>query len=137
MMEDIKIDSTEMSDLEGSSAFSDSSAKYTKKGGSNSVYPDPVADQLLGLYNSLGLANNESLKYAVLASPIATIAVFYVCISSSTSALISFIAWSFSVIFILVSFWILCEILLKDQGPRAMQEIAEVIREGSEGFFIT
>jgi H+-translocating diphosphatase len=31
----------------------------------------------------------------------------------------------------------LCEILNKDQGPRAMQEIAEVIREGSEGFFIT
>ena len=137
MMEDIKIDSTEMSDLEGSSAFSDSSAKYTKKGGSNSVYPDPVADQLLGLYNSLGLANNESLKYAVLASPIASIAVFYVCFSSSTSALISFIAWNFSIIFMLVSFWILCEILLKDQGPRAMQEIAEVIREGSEGFFIT
>jgi len=137
MMEDIKIDSTEMSDLEGSSAFSDSSAKYTKKGGSNSVYPDPVADQLLSLYNSLGLANNESLKYAVLASPIASIAVFYVCFSSSTSALISFIAWNFSIIFMLVSFWILCEILLKDQGPRAMQEIAEVIREGSEGFFIT
>ena len=43
MMEDIKIDSTEMSDLEGS-AFSDSSAKYTKKGGSNSMFPDPVAD---------------------------------------------------------------------------------------------
>ena len=137
MMEDIKIDSTEMSDLEGSSAFSDSSAKYTKKGGSNSVYPDPVADQLLSLYNSLGLAYNESLKYAVLASPMASIAVFYVCFSSSTSALISFIAWNFSIIFMLVSFWILCEILLKDQGPRAMQEIAEVIREGSEGFFIT
>ena len=137
MMEDIKIDSTEMSDLEGSSAFSDANAKYTKKGGSNSVYPDPVADQLLNIYSSIGLANNDTLKYAILASPIPTIAVFYICFSSSTSALISFIAWDFSVIFILISFWMLCEILLKDQGPRGMQEIAEVIREGSEGFFIT
>lgn len=112
-MEDINIDSTEMSDLEGS-AFSDANAMYTKKGASNSVYPDPVADQLLGIYNSLGLAHNDTLKYAILASPIPSIAVFYICISSSTSALISFIAWSFSVIFILISFWILCEILLKD-----------------------
>lgn len=31
----------------------------------------------------------------------------------------------------------LCEILKKDCGPRNMQDIAEVIREGSEGFFIT
>jgi hypothetical protein len=126
-----------MSDLEGS-AFSDSNAKYSKKGGSgNSMYPDPVADQLLQIYSSLGLAHNESLKYAILASPLLVITIFYMCISSSTSALICFIAWTFSIVFIAISFWMLCEILLKDQGPRAMQEIAEVIREGSEGFFIT
>ena len=69
--------------------------------------------------------------------PLFLIAAFYVCISSSTSALITFIAWIFSVVFICISFWMLCEILLKDQGPRGMQEIAEVIREGSEGFFVT
>ena len=33
--------------------------------------------------------------------------------------------------------WILCEILMKDAGPKNMQDIAEVIKEGSEGFFIT
>jgi Na+/H+-translocating membrane pyrophosphatase len=38
---------------------------------------------------------------------------------------------------VMIAIWMLCEILLKDQGPRAMQEVAEVIREGSEGFFIT
>lgn len=85
----------------------------------------------------MGLAHNETLKYAILASPIFLITAFYVCISSSTSALISFIAWNFSIVFIGISLWMLCEILMKDQGPRAMQEIAEVIREGSEGFFIT
>lgn len=31
----------------------------------------------------------------------------------------------------------LCEILKKDVGPKKMQDIAEVIREGSEGFFMT
>ena len=31
----------------------------------------------------------------------------------------------------------LCEILQKDSGPRSMQDVAEVIREGSEGFFVT
>jgi Na+/H+-translocating membrane pyrophosphatase len=40
-----------------------------------------------------------------------------------------------SIVFLLISLWILCEILKKDTGPRNMQDIAEVIREGSEGFF--
>ena len=51
--------------------------------------------------------------------------------------MIPFIAWTFSIVFVMIAVWMLCEILLKDQGPRAMQEVAEVIREGSEGFFIT
>ena len=70
-------------------------------------------------------------------APIALIATFYICISNSTSSLICFSAFVISICFILVSLWILCDILTKDVGPRAMQEIAEVIREGSEGFFVT
>ena len=58
MMEDIQIDSSmEMEDLEGSAFSNDSSqAKYTKKGGSNSLYPDPTAEALLKFYASMGLA---------------------------------------------------------------------------------
>ena len=70
-------------------------------------------------------------------APIALIASFYICISNSTSSLICFSAFIISICFILVSLWILCDILTKDVGPRAMQEIAEVLREGSEGFFVT
>jgi Na+/H+-translocating membrane pyrophosphatase len=70
-------------------------------------------------------------------APIALIATFYICISNSTSSIICFSAFIISICFILISMWILCDILTKDVGPRAMQEIAEVIREGSEGFFVT
>lgn len=101
------------------------------------LYPDPIADQLLQIYQSLNLQEYENLKFAFLAIPIFLIVFFYVFISSSTSSLISFTAWNFSILFIIISIWILCEILNKDTGPKAMQDIAEVIREGSEGFFIT
>ena len=51
--------------------------------------------------------------------------------------MISFSAWTFSIVFIGISMTILCEILMKDVGPKSMQDIAEVIRLGSEGFFVT
>lgn len=65
------------------------------------------------------------------------IAVFYLFVSNSQSSMISFSAWTFSVVFCIIAMNLLCEILNKDTGPRNMQDIAEVIREGSEGFFIT
>ena len=77
------------------------------------------------------------MKFGIIGVPFVLITFFYLFISSSTSSLISFTAWNFSLLFIIISVWILCEILNKDVGPKAMQDIAEVIREGSEGFFIT
>lgn len=101
------------------------------------MYPDPIADQLLGIYQSLNLEEYDKLKFAFIGIPFVLITFFYMFVSSSTSSLISFTAWNFSILFIFISLWILCEILNKDVGPKAMQDIAEVIREGSEGFFIT
>jgi len=121
----------DIEDLDGGKTTS----QYQKR--RNTLYPDPIADQLLGIYQSLNLQENEVIKYGVIAVPIVSIVLFYVFISQSTSSLISFSAWNFSVLFIFISVWILCEILNKDVGPKAMQDIAEVIREGSEGFFIT
>ena len=77
------------------------------------------------------------LKYGLLASPLVIILVFSIVVSNSTSTLICFTAWVFSILFMGIGMWILCEILAKDEGPRAMQDIAVVIREGSEGFFAT
>ena len=62
---------------------------------------------------------------------------FYMFVAPSTSCLISFSAFVISIVFLAISGIMLCEILKKDIGPRAMQDIAEVIREGSEGFFVT
>ena len=113
---------TEMTDLEGDSfggsAFSDSPNKGTT--GSHEVYPDPVADKLLNYYRGFGLDKNESLRYGIMAAPLSAIVVFYVLISSSTSSIISFSAFVFSIIFLLVSMWMLCDILLRDIGPRGM-----------------
>ena len=71
-----------------------------------------------------------------LSGPLA-ILVFYVLVSQSASNLIAFSSFSISLQFIVFSMWILGWILDKDIGPRSMQEIAEPIREGSEGFFKT
>jgi len=73
----------------------------------------------------------------ICAAPISLLVLFYLFVSSSNSCLISFTAWTFSIVFLIIAMYILCEILNKDTGPRNMQDIAEVIREGSEGFFIT
>jgi inorganic pyrophosphatase len=42
-----------------------------------------------------------------------------------------------AITYIIFSMWLLGWILEKDIGPRSMQEVAEPIKEGSEGFFIT
>jgi len=76
------------------------------------------------------------LKYVLMVAPIGIITLFYLFVSTTTSTMISFSAFVVSITFLGVSFIIVCEILKKDVGPRSMQEIAEVIREGSEGFFM-
>jgi Na+/H+-translocating membrane pyrophosphatase len=96
-----------------------------------------LADFLLGYYKSFNLDTNVTLRFSILFSPLLLILLFYLFVSHATSTIISFAAFVFSQVFILVSLWILCDILSKDLGPRSMQDIAYVIREGSEGFFVT
>lgn len=119
----------EMEDLEGES--------LTRGSVNNIVYKDPIADMLLGYYKGMNLQEGETTRYILLASPLSLILVFYIFISQSTSSIITFTAFIFSIVFLGISMWMLCDILTKDSGPRGMQDIAEVIREGSEGFFVT
>ena len=65
------------------------------------------------------------------------IVTFSLFVSSSQSSLIAFVALINSMMFIGISIWLLGWILDKDIGPRSMQEIAETIKEGAEGFFMT
>lgn len=130
-MEDIEIDQMKHQDLEGDSTYQPSKMKAT------TTLADPVADALLSYYRLLNLDQMETFRYVLIGSPLALIVLFYLFISQTTSSLISFTAFIFSIVFIMVSLVMLCEILKKDQGPKSMQEIADVIREGSEGFFVT
>ena len=66
-----------------------------------------------------------------------SILLFTVFISNTTANIIGFTAFVVSCGFIVFSLWLLGQILDNSCGTRAMQVIAEPIREGSEGFFIT
>jgi hypothetical protein len=111
--------------------------KLTSRKPSSVVYEDPVADLLLKYYSKITMDDNEMVRFVFLAAPFGIIMFFYMFVSNSTSSMISFTAFIVSLVFLGVSMWMLCEILKKDVGPRSMQDIAEVIREGSEGFFMT
>ena len=78
-----------------------------------------------------------AVRIALAVSPLVLIMLFYMFISSSTSNIIAFTALVISLVFVAISMWILCWILDKDCGSRAMQDISDPIKEGSEGFFIT
>lgn len=75
------------------------------------LYPDPIADRLLEIYQSMKLKEYEFVKFGLIAFPFIIITLFYMFVSQSTSSLISFTAWNMSIFFVFVSLWILCEIL--------------------------
>lgn len=61
-----------------------------------------------------------AIRIAIAVSPLVLIMLFYVFISSSTSNIIAFTALVISLVFVAISMWILCWILDKDCGSRAM-----------------
>jgi Na+/H+-translocating membrane pyrophosphatase len=79
----------------------------------------------------------KGVKLGIMVSPIFMILAFTIFVSNTTSNVIAFSALVISLAFIGISMWMLCWILDKDQGTRAMQDISDSIKEGSEGFFIT
>ena len=79
----------------------------------------------------------NGVKIAAGLAPFVVILMFYLFVSNTTSNIIAFTALVVSLVFMGISIWILCWILDKDQGTRAMQDISDPIKEGSEGFFIT
>jgi H+-translocating diphosphatase len=78
-----------------------------------------------------------AVKVGVAACGPAAILLFATCISSTASTLVAFVTLTISLMFVGISLNMLGWILDKDIGPRSMQEIAEPIKEGSEGFFKT
>lgn len=77
------------------------------------------------------------MKFGALGAIPGSILFFYIFISNSTANLIGFTAFVISVAFIVFSIWMLGSILDNSCGTKAMQDVADPIREGSEGFFMT
>ena len=98
---------------------------------------DYWADYIMQIYRSFSSDSMFVVKVGIaLTGPVA-ILLFAMFVSSAASTLVAFITMIISLMFVLLSMHMLGWILDKDIGPRSMQEIAEPIREGSEGFFIT
>ena len=109
----------------------------TKKHDRKPSGDDPLSDWLLKMYYMINSNGMQGVKYGVFVAPLVLIFLFSIFVSNSTSNLIAFSALVLSLFFMLISVWILCWILDKDTGTRAMQDVSDPIKEGSEGFFIT
>jgi len=77
------------------------------------------------------------LRVVLALLPLVFFILFCVFVSEELSNRISFFALMASILFMGVALYFLCWILERDTGTRQMREIADTIKEGSEGFFIT
>jgi len=93
---------------------------YPKKHDRKPTGDDPVSDYLLKMYYMLNQSGMIGVKIGLCCVPFVLIFLFYVFVSSSTSNMIAFIALVVSFAFMMISIWILCEILDKDCGSREM-----------------
>ena len=98
---------------------------------------DAVADMIMDTYTRLQSDAYMPVKLGFfVAAPVAVV-IFSVLISNSASNVSAFTAFANAISYIVFSLYMLGWILEKEIGPRSMQEVAEPIKEGSEGFFMT
>ena len=81
--------------------------------------------------------DSKMLMPFLIFGPFVGILLFYSLISSKYGNVVAFSTLMISIWFIVISMWMLVWILKKDVGDEEMLEIANPIKEGSEGFFIT
>ena len=98
---------------------------------------DYWADTIMYYYRLIQSDSMFMFKVGLFLAGPAAILIFAMCISSTASTLVAFVTMIWSLMFVGISMNILGWILDKDIGPRSMQEVAEPIKEGSEGFFKT
>ena len=113
--------------------FDDDDEKTTAPFNTNDFY----ADFIMNWYRRFQSDAMFAVKIGIAASAPGSILLFAMFVSSAASTLVAFATMVISMSFIALSLNMLGWILDKDIGPRSMQEIAEPIREGSEGFFMT
>lgn len=81
---------------------------------------DPITFYLMRTYYMVNGYGMGLIRLAAIVVPIILMVLFSMFISNSYSNLIAFFALVVSVLFIFISLWILCWILEKDVGTRAM-----------------
>lgn len=104
------------------------------------VYSEKTKDQvvyrILNFYHRIGDRDWVMIKYGAVLIPLLVLFIFSFIIQTKT-ILIIFGVMLFSIMALIYSLVILVDILNKDTGNEKMMEIADAIREGSEGFFVT
>ena len=97
---------------------------------------DQVVFKLLNYYHNLSPRDLLTIKLMVIFIPIILLIILSFFIETKIILVILGVNF-FSIISLLYAVLILIDILNKDTGNEKMMEIADAIREGSEGFFVT
>lgn len=103
---------------------------------SDSKSKDQVVFKLLNFYHRLSEKDVITIKLAMIFIPVLLILILNFFIH--TKIILTILGVNlFSIVALIYSVFILFEILNKETGNERMIEIADAIREGSEGFFMT
>lgn len=97
---------------------------------------DHTVHKILSYYNKFDEREIQNIKYGMIIIPIALIFLLNIFIQTKTILIITAVNL-FSLVALIYSLYILIDILSKETGNDRMLEIADAIREGSEGFFMT
>lgn len=131
------VDMSEFDEFQQADDFESNPMTANKKHFESAKLNDPYADMVLDWYKRVESKEMTPIKYGALAAIPGSILVFSLFISNTTANLIGFSAFVISIGFVVFSIWLLGNILDNNAGTKAMQDIADPIREGSEGFFMT
>jgi Na+/H+-translocating membrane pyrophosphatase len=97
---------------------------------------DHTVNKILSYYNKFDEKEIKNIKFGMVIIPIMII--FFLSFLLQTKTILIITAVNiFSLVALIYSLIILIDILSKDTGNDRMLEIADAIKEGSEGFFIT
>jgi len=97
---------------------------------------DHIVYRILNFYNRFNESDIRNIKFAMIFAPILLLIILNLIIQTKTILIICAVN-IFSIVALVYSILLLIDILSKETGNDKMLEIADAIREGSEGFFLT
>jgi len=97
---------------------------------------DLTTNRILYMYNRVSPETWIKVKIGIVAAPLVLLYLLSYLITSFTILIIIGVMF-FSIVCLIYSIFIMVDILKRETGTEQMLEIADAIREGSEGFFST